>query len=317
MKTRIHIVANCADRKRLQVPPQCMLRMHHARSGLSRLASFLRTLESARGVSAVAEELYVGPYWAVVRDLPVVAASRGLEASLWVASAGYGLVPGSARLHGYSATFRVGEPDSVPSTDEPFSITEQLTAWWAGLSEWAGPSGKPRRIADLASAEPKAYVMVVSSPRYVQAMSEDLRSALKYLGPRLIIVTSHRLASSDPLAANVVLSEERLLPVVEGARPALHARVARHILAGSRSSGLDAHELRSRYARLAARAGFTRVPTRKPMTDAEVKRYLRQELHRAPRLSYTRALRVLRSRGRACEQKRFKGLFGEVVGRVN
>ena len=262
MTTRLHIVANCADRKRLVVPVERRLGTHHAHGSVSRFSSFVRALSSARGDSVEAKDLYVGPYWSVVRELPLVADASRIAASLWVASAGYGLVPSHAKLHGYSATFRVGEADSVARTAEPYSVAEQVSAWWADLARWNGPTRQPRRLTELASAEPHAHVMVVASPRYVQAMADDLRGAAGILGSRLVVVTSHEFGGSDPLSRNVVLSEERLLAEVQGARPALHARVARHILAGARSHGLDAEALRNRYHELAESADFRATPER-------------------------------------------------------
>lgn len=317
MAIRLHIVANCADRKRLAVPGERRLGTHHAHGSVSRLSSFVKALSSARGDSVEAKDLYVGPYWAVVRELPLVAEASRIAASLWVASAGYGLVPSNAKLHGYSATFRVGEADSVACTAEPYSVAEQVSAWWADLARWHGPARQTRRVTDLASAEPNAHVMVVASPRYVQAMADDLRGAAGILGSRLIVVTSQEFGGGDSLSRNVVASEERLLAEVQGARPALHARVARHILAGARTHGLDAEALRARYQKIAEAADFRPTPERQPMTDHEVKRFIKQELRTAPDLSCTRALRVLRDGGRACEQKRFKNLFREVASRVH
>jgi hypothetical protein len=316
MATRLHIVANCADRKRLAVPGERRLGTHHAHGSVSRLSSFVKALSSARGDSVEAKDLYVGPYWAVVRELPLVAEASRIAASLWVSSAGYGLVPSNAKLHGYSATFRVGESDSVACTADPYSVAEQVSAWWADLARWNGPTRQPRRLTDLASAEPHAHVMVVASPRYVQAMADDLRSTAGILGSRLIVITSYEFGGGDPLSRNVIASEERLLAEVRGARPALHARVARHILANAQTHGLDAEALRARYHDLAELADFRRTPERQPMTDHEVKRFIKRELHTAPGISYTRALRELRDGGRACEQKRFKNLFREVATRV-
>jgi hypothetical protein len=316
MTTRLHIIANCADRKRLMVPQERRLGAHRAHGSVSRLSSFVQALSDARGDAVEAKDLYVGPYWAVVRELPLVAAASRIEASLWVASAGYGLVPANAKLRGYSATFRVGEADSVACSGEPYSVAEQVSAWWAALAQWDGPADQPRRVSDLASAEPDAHVMVVASPRYLQAMVKDLRGAAKLLGNRLIIVTSQNFGVGEPLTRNVVASEERLLAEVHGARPALHARVARHILSGAPRYGLDAETLRTRYLEIARSADFCRHPVRETMTDEEVKRFIKTELRNAPDLSYTRALRMLRDGDRACEQKRFKNLFHEVASRV-
>lgn len=311
MKKRIHIVASCADRKAVPASKERHLRNHRSNGRVSRFESFASALRSPVGETCSARDLYVGPYWAVVRQLPEVADFAGLDAKLWVASAGYGLVPGDAKLHSYSATFRSGELDSVASADVEAPYSEQLAAWWAALSTTHGSSRvAPRSLHHLAKTEGETMV-VLASPRYVQAMTLDLRRAAAVLGDSLLIVTSYEPPTDDPLALNVVPSQESLIGHVEGARPALHARVARHMLEHAQRHPLCAATLRARYARLARSSDYARPPEREPMTDAEVRRFIRRELESNPSLSHSRLLRVLRDGGRACEQKRFRNLFRE------
>ncbi len=317
MKKRVHIVASCADRKVVPASKDRLLRNHRSHGSLSRFESFVSALRSPAGETCAARDLYAGPYWAVVRQLPDVAAAAGLEARLWVASAGYGLVPGEATLHGYSATFRSGEPDSVASADDGAPFSEQLTAWWAALSTSHGPSrGVPRSLRRLADEE-RETIVVLASPRYVQAMAHDLRGAADVLGDNLLVVTSHEPRTDDPLASNVVPSRETLIGHVDGARPALHARVVRHMLEHVAEHPLSARTLRARYARLARSSDYARPPDREPMTDPEVRRFIRRELVSNPGLTHSRLLRVLRDGGRACEQKRFRNLFQEETRHAN
>ena len=51
---------------------------------------------------------------------------------------------------------------------------------------------------------------------------------------------------------------------------------------------------------------------RKPLTDEEVKRFIRGKLRANPKARHSPLLRSLRESGQACEQKRFKNLFLEV-----
>lgn len=310
MKQRVHIVASCADRKVLEVPPERRLRNHRTRAGHSRFESFVRALREAEGETRAARDLYAGPYWAVVRELPDVAAANGLDARLWVASAGYGLVPADAPLHGYSATFRSGERDSVNTSDDASPVAAQLAAWWAALARWQGPApGAPRSLPELVHRSD--VILVLASPRYVQAMADDLRATAALVGDRLVVVTSLEAPENDAIAENIVPSLEALIGHVEGSRPALHARVARHIFENVGNYPLSARALRDRYARLARTSKYARPPERDPMTDDEVRAFIRAELGRGPKLTHTRLLRVLRSGGRACEQKRFRELFRE------
>lgn len=314
MKKRVHIVASCADRKVVAVPKERRLGSYRSHASVSRFESFVRALRDGSGETRAARDLYAGPYWSVVRDLPNVAATAGLEAKLWVASAGYGLVPGDAVLHGYSATFRSGVADSVPSRMDAHPFPKQLTGWWKALASWHGPTrGTPRSLHRLAVIEGEAIV-VLASPRYVQAMEDDLRLAAEILGDQLLIVTSHDPGPDDALTANIVPSQESLIGHVAGARPALHARVARHILEHIREHPLSARSLRARYTRLGNRSEYVRPPGREPMADEEVRHFIRRELGADPYLTHSRLLRVLRDRGRACEQKRFRSLFREEAG---
>lgn len=314
MRQRLHIIAACADRKRIAPTPARCLRSHRAIPATSRLRSFVSALESKAGTPLPAVELYVGGYWATVRELPELASGVGLDATLWVASAGYGLVPASCPLYSYSATFQVGVPDSVASGASEHSARDQVLAWWEGLASWKGPARRsPRRIADLAADDPGAYALVIASPRYVQAMRRDLKAAGHLLGNRLSIVSSVNEGEEVGLSSMLVPSEASLLPVVGGSLPSLHARVARDIILGSRKFGLHTPHLQARYRKLIESSPYAGMPQRDASTDAEVVAFVKSALKASPRLTHTPALRMWRDSGRACEQKRFRRLFQEVA----
>ena len=89
-------------------------------------------LSIANGEVTTAADLYRGDHW--THALRAAERLTQVEGRAWVCSAGYGLVPLSAKLKSYSATFTSGDPDSVP---EP-------TEWWTALAEWEGPEpGQP------------------------------------------------------------------------------------------------------------------------------------------------------------------------------
>ena len=313
MSQRLHIIAACADRKRLPALPELCLRSHRATGKRTRLRSFLDALEAASGERLPARDLYVGSYWAAIRELPDLAAQRGLACRLWVASAGYGLVPSDAPLHGYSATFQLGADDSVASSNG-LPVRTQLASWWTALTMWPGPASKhPRRLVDLAKSDRRASFIVVASRRYVQAMGPDLVQAASIIGERFAVVSSSDSAQEPDLAEHLVPSEAALLPAVGGALPSLHARVARDIVLRSRGRGLCASSLRAHYQRLVERSTYEGMPRRDGASDLEVATFIRTQLGEQPDLHCTPALRMWRASGRACEQKRFKALFHEVA----
>ena len=74
--------------------------------------------------------------------------------------------------------------------------------------------------------------------------------------------------------------------------------------------------MRSLFTELLARSPRPAARRRTPLTDAEVKRHIREALGRDPRQRPTAMLRQLRGGGRACEQSRFASLFREVRERA-
>src|SRR5262245_42960354 len=99
-----------------------------------------RRLSTHSTETVPAVDLYGGDHWSVARSLPEVAAASGFDAYLWVASAGYGLVPADARLRPYSATFAAGHSDSVCLARTDGTTRSKFARdWWAHLGEMPGP----------------------------------------------------------------------------------------------------------------------------------------------------------------------------------
>lgn len=262
-----------------------------------------------------AEELYVGPYWATVRSLKETAASDRYSIQLWVASAGYGLLHSSTAVRPYSATFSPNVPDSVVrATDRSRGLDGR--GWWRALSTFRVPgSGSPRRLAGIAKRDPKARFLVIGSPAYIAALEDDLLALLPILKDpdHLVIVSGTPGPRAESLRELWVESSAKLLRKVEGSLPTLHARVARQILDDTPEFGFSAAELRKRWATISKRSPTVMKPQRTVTTDDEVKEFVRSRLRENPAAKQTRLLHDFRASGRACEQKRFKGLFDDVV----
>ena len=128
----------------------------------------------------------------MAKSLPAVATASGFDAYLWVASAGYGLVPAEAHC-GRTATFAAGHSDSVFLAKTDATARSEFTRrWWAHLREMPGPRrGAPRTVTQLVKGFPNACVLVVGSPDYISAMEEDLGSAIsKARHPDRIVIVS-------------------------------------------------------------------------------------------------------------------------------
>src|SRR5262245_42286208 len=110
--THLHVVVACTDRKRRLAGAPLRLGDVRGPTLKERCHAWWGALSRAPA-SLPARDLYAGDHWAIARSLPSIAQSRGFIPSLWVASAGYGLVPADLLLAPYSATFAPDSPDSI------------------------------------------------------------------------------------------------------------------------------------------------------------------------------------------------------------
>ncbi|MDY7231533.1 hypothetical protein [Hyalangium rubrum] len=309
MSSHIHIIASCTDRKRRgkAVP----LRLGDIPKGSRRLESWWTALSSDPSPKLTATDLYVGDLWSVTCDLPLVAQHAWQVAYLWVASAGYGLVPADAVLVPYSATFRRGVADSV-HVGAAAEAAGALQSWWEGLAKHPGPvAGAPRRIMHLAERSPRSTILVVASPMYLTAMANDLvetRAALSS-PDRLVIVSSGLTPDAAILEENLVQSVAELQHLVAGGRTSLHARVARKLLEALPPEHLNAPTAQAMCADWVRACPSLKQYDREKQRDVQVLQFIRSRLTQEPSLSHSRLLRELRASGRACEQGRFRELY--------
>ncbi|WP_329106886.1 hypothetical protein OG792_02280 [Micromonospora sp. NBC_01699] len=293
----LHIVVTCANRKRHAVPADLHLRTVLQRRPADRFASWTRRLETSTSRRCPAIDAYAGEHWKVVREL--VDSRAGRNAQLWIASAGYGLIPADAPICAYGATFSAPAPDTVGAT------VAEVSDWWQRLGEWEGPAVGPRTFQQLVAADRSATVIAVLSEAYQRACAEDLLAAAGLLNGDTLSVVGPPAAHA-PLANLLIPVTAVLRHTVGGSLQALNIRVANYLL--EHGTGTTRVALRT-----AAKAA---VPANPPaaraagqrMTDVEVAAYIRSHAH----TSATQLLRQLRATGRSCEQHRFADLHRDV-----
>ncbi len=313
----LNLVVTCSDRKTRPVPRARTLRSVRGRTMDDRVHRWIERLQDASEESVPALDLYAGDHWTVVRSLEAVASSRGLDARIWVASAGYGLIPLRGGVHSYSATFASGHPDSVATGrngSDPGGLAQR---WWAALTLWRrGGAGMPRSLRELAVQEPNGVLLVAASPDYVRAASEDLEAAAASLrSSERVAVFSAATGSLGALERFRVPSSARLQALLGGARQSLNARLLKRALEEAKHNGsLTAPALRAWAKELATMQPPAPRYDHTPMSDDEVRTFVASKLEENPSAKYTALLRQLRDSGRACEQSRFRRLFEEVRG---
>lgn len=301
----VHIVVTCSNRKSEVVPDRLRMADLRGHTMSRRFTDWTQRLSASIGPNRPAIDLYAGEHWQVARTLPLQLAPR--PATLWVCSAGYGLIPAHTSIRPYAATFAGGGLDSVG--EDRTSARD----WWTRLTQWPGPaSGEPRSFADLARRDPRTTIIAVLSEAYQHACAVDIMTATRLLRD------SEQMSVIGPatteLADVTVPVTARLQPLLGGSLLALNARVAALLL----SSAKNDQDLRRQRLRERVEQSTASAPTRvaraagRRMTDDEVRAFIGTHVEE-PGVSATSLLRRLRLSGQSCEQGRFGQLFAEIA----
>jgi hypothetical protein len=289
----LHIIAGCAARKAVHPDPRLCLRSVTLKRVENRAAEWVARLAAAKKTHR-AIDLYQGEYWRIVKE---VAERAGF---LWVASAGYGLIPSDRRIASYSATFASGELDSVVPRGSVYTPQD----WWTLLRSFS---------ARTPQIERDDVVVVIASAPYIDAASADLLELRRRLSRReqFIVFTSF-IGQGD----SEWLNEHRVgLPV--------HARLGLGGTAGTISArgaaayvrdgliGLSATDVERTLREKYAGATIAQL-RRRPGADSAISAWIKKQL-RSTALSCSAALRLYRDSGYACEQSRFSFLYKSVA----
>lgn len=291
---KLTIVVNCTDRKSTTPGTDLRIRSLPAGDMESRFAVW------GSNVSRAAQRipllnLYQGEAWRQAKGLAEDASTQGFEVRMLVASAGLGLIEVDQDAPAYAATFASGHADSV--TDD----LKQLPDWWSLLS------GLPQSTV-LAEHSDDTMLLVLSE-NYARAMDRDLTELADRGGDYLLVGGWREVDGLQRLPADRDLRES-----LGGTVSSLCLRMARRWLVQRTGSKLCNKGDITKWSDWAATARRSENYQRRQTSDTEIGEIIQSLVEQEPDLSATRALRLVRDSGIACEQKRFGSLFSDVVG---
>lgn len=290
---KLTIVVNCTDRK--SVAPEADLRIRSIPAGAlsERFAQWRGRLDRADARVELLN-LYQGDAWLQAKALATDARESGYSVRMLVASAGLGLRDITTSAPSYAATFASGHHDSV-------SDVATMSTWWNHLAD----------LPDTVSVQKlkNESVLLVLSENYARAMNADLTEMARGSGEKLLVGGWRDIDGMPRLPAN-----RDLRNALGGTVSTVSLRMARRWIVKRSTSDLFASSDLTRWKRWARTAERPEVYERIPMDDNEIIKYIRLLLRQDPSLSATRALRLMRDQGIACEQKRFGALFRTTKG---
>lgn len=301
---RVHVVTSCTDRKKAPVPGALRVGSVQEADLDSRVAAWVGRLESAES-RVSARDLYGGEHWFELLKVLEAGFRPGTEVQGWVISAGYGLIPVDAQVSPYSASFNRQTDDRVRPTNAAWMESD----WWEALAHWTGPcTGSPRSLHSLAEVAGGELILVAASPGYLRAVSKDLVGLLDTKTAVLVFSTSPPVQLRTR-SNQFVSYDSRVREAIGGSQIGLNIRTLAHAL--REATDVSIVSLQAVIADLMKDVPKAHVPTRTVATDAEVRHFIRSALCTNPRARPSPLLSDWRSMNRACEQGRFKALFGE------
>jgi hypothetical protein len=304
------VFTNCSQRKR--IAPEAPLRAATLHSGdvMSVAADWMERVSSA-GVTQPAEDLYSGRNFTLSRT-----AANGTASSLYIVSAGLGLVRSSDRVPAYSLTVARSSADNVLAHLEQSAAT--AADWWDALGKAGGGKSIRRVVARLRPAP----VLIALPASYIAMIAHDLAGLSDSDRLRLRIFTgSNKAHIPEDLRSAVMPYDDRLDghdSPVPGTRSDFAARALWDFCTSVLSTSPDAAA--TRHAKMIKdRLATWRRPTsvaRQRGTDEELVALIKDNWEVA-RGRTTVLLRILRDDlGIACEQGRLSRLAAAVRATV-
>lgn len=292
---RLSVVVTCTDRKTSPVQPTLRAGSLPAGGVGHRLDIWSERLRTADGRVPLLD-LYMGEQWVQAKAVVQAAKQAGFQPMLWVASAGVGLQPATASFPAYGATFSPGHADSVALAGG------DRRRWWKGLQDGLGGG----RLVDLGRIGP---VLLVLSEVYGSVLVPELQELAEGGGEGLVIGGAGKVDGVLRIPANGALRKS-----LGGTLTGLNARMAVSWLTQCDDAELMSPHTTGSWKRWMERSVQPERYNRVPMTDTEIKEFIRTSVAKEPGISRTRLHRQLRTSGRACEQRRFASLYSETMG---
>lgn len=310
----LHIITSCSQRKSLDPVPSTRLgHFAHLEQLSERCDAWFEALLSYQGEKKPSSDLYQGDHWSSSVAAADLVREQDVGVSLWVCSAGFGLISDDTDLPPYAATFSANSPNTIgrdlADMDDPNLANRR---WWSLLAEKEF-GNKPRSLSELFELYSGDTFLLILSQTYMNAVSDDLKKALTKLSERGDCAVFSVGGGGAWLEPYVVPGDARLQKEVGGTLTALNARFARHCLSSVPASEWSSSSWKELATDLMEQLPPYSPPKRTPMTDDEVVEFITTSLQDDPGWSKTRLLRHLRQvEGKACEQKRFGALFKQV-----
>jgi len=318
LEKRIALIMACTKRKHGEVQPQMRFHSLGCMSTEQLVKEWAKRIKSTKRCFPV-DKLYCGGGWAHSIGAYTKAQELFGNVSLYVLSAGLGLLSVENSIPPYSATF-APDPDQIAKhIIETDSVTEAHRKWWQMINMTL--NNKPQNLSGLHYFD---YIFLSASADYLKAINNDLATLAEILGPERLSVTSVGVSptSLDATVQQCLLpidiSIETILP---GPRSTINQRTLHWIFdIVLPNVKLDISLIRSEIDKQMVACHMAQASQLKreinKMNDEEIIKWIQLQISGDQDISKYKLLRNFRQ-SRSCEQKRFSKLIDVVRHKMN
>lgn len=301
---KIHLITNCTNLKKTHIKGKVSLESLVKKKPHNTIVNdwYKRLLGAEQKLPAT--EVYAGDHWKVATSI------INKEIDLWVLSAGYGLIHSSSNIASYDATFSSESDNSIKKTG--LSNIE----WWNKLHQIRDSDNfKCQSLQSLVSINTDDVFVIAASPDYLKVIQDELKTLIsdKKLTLKNLFIISSKHNINNLLTPYFLESSADFCSTLKGGRVSLNIRLAKYLL-GQSNNKFNPDELRKKYQLLKTSSEKVLVKKRQKLSDDEVNSFIKSEIknHQGANISATVFLKKLRSKGLACEQKRFSKLLKQI-----
>jgi hypothetical protein len=307
----LHLVLACTKTKKTQPSPGlCLGSIPDQIAWEKRQDLWIDKITSVDGApTCEAIDLYSGGGWRSLKELLKSNLCRG-QVKTWICSAGYGFLCESERIKAYSATFALGECDSITK----FKNLETQRGWWSRINQKLDKKNPYKTILDLVRENPLDCYLIAIPFSYLVVIQEDLAKMEKILGNERLIILQIGSRSVLKSINSVLNVDSRVIQILGGVLSSLYLRLVSHIICALGENLPNFLEIRKLVMDLNSRILKRNKKKGRKIADEEVERLIIEMVSAKQKRSASLLLNELRNAGISCEQKRFHRIFNNVKG---
>lgn len=248
-------------------------------------------------------ELYKGGTWKASLDTKTQLLTK-YKTELYIASAGYGLIHSEDKILPYNSTFASSTTNSISKFQNNSEVKANIK-WWNSVNKFS-----------LTSFSNESYFFIVLPHNYLIASQDTVEGLINIFGKQVFIFIANKYSLPNFMENNIIKFDSRFNnfqpgvvsnmlqravlwlsnEIVKKDIPLSHTAIQNHI-----EKEMLKHEI------------FI-MPTRIKLSEEEIYKNIKSMIQAENIQSASKGLKVFRTMGYACEQKRFGKIFKEIKG---